>query len=444
MMHSPISVQNTKTFKLQRDIRPDALVAAEYMVPFCMVTALFFLWALPNNLNDVLIRQFMKSFQLSRLQAGLVQSAFFLGYFCMSLPAAFVLRRFGYRIGLVSGLLLYAFGCLLFWPAAEVNRYPFFLTALFIIASGLAFLETGAGSFISLLGDPGTSARRLNLSQSFNPPGTIAGALIGTLFIFSGIEKTPDQIAAMERSGTYGTYLHTETLRVTQPYVILAALVFLFAFALMFVKLPAQTMSRVLYPEEASGSVVSLFKVPHFVGAVISQFFYIGAQVGTWSYLIQYVLEYTHEPEKVAGYFLSGTLLIFAVGRFVSTYLMKYVEPNTLIGSYAICNVALVAVAVVCPGWIGLFAVTLSSFFMSPMYPTNFALGIRGLGASATLAASILVMSIIGGALVTPTIGWVSGYWGMARGYLVPLICYLVVAWYGFYGSKLRSSRRVE
>ncbi|WP_353072626.1 MFS transporter [Tunturiibacter gelidoferens] len=152
-----------------------------------MVTALFFLWAMPNNLNDVLIRQFMKSFQISRLQAGLIQSAFYFGYFCVSMPAAFVLRRFGYRIGLVSGLMLYSFGCFLFWPAAEINRYSFFLLALFVIAAGLAFLETGAASFVTQLGEPETSERRLNFAQSFNPPGTIAGALIGR-----PVSSTPD------------------------------------------------------------------------------------------------------------------------------------------------------------------------------------------------------------------------------------------------------------
>jgi FHS family L-fucose permease-like MFS transporter len=231
---------------MQTPSKPLPLFDPRYRRPFFMVTALFFLWALPNNLNDVLIRQFMKSFQISRLQAGLVQSAFYLGYFCISMPAAIVLRRYGYRIGLVSGLLLYALGCLLFWPAAEVNRYSFFLGALFVIASGLAFLETGAGSFIAQLGEPETSERRLNLAQAFNPPGTIAGALIGTVFIFSGIEPTATQVRGMKAAGQYTAYLHRETLRVITPYLVLSAVVFLFAMALLRVRLAVCCAFRTL------------------------------------------------------------------------------------------------------------------------------------------------------------------------------------------------------
>src|SRR5438128_2252255 len=162
-------------------------------LPFLLVTALFFLWGIPNNLNDVLIKQFMKSFEITRLKAGLVQSAFYCGYFVLSMPAALTMRRFGYKTGLVTGLFLYSAGTLLFWPAALIRSYSFFLFALFVIASGLAFLETGSNSFIAQLGDPATSERRLNLAQAFNPLGSIAGVLIGTAFIFSGVELTPAQ-----------------------------------------------------------------------------------------------------------------------------------------------------------------------------------------------------------------------------------------------------------
>lgn len=404
-----------------------------------MVTALFFLWAMPNNLNDVLIRQFMKSFQISRLQAGLVQSAFYFGYFCISLPAALVLRRFGYRIGLVTGLLLYAIGCLLFWPAAQANSYNFFLFALFVIAAGLAFLETGAGSFITQLGDPATSERRLNLAQAFNPPGTIAGALIGTVFIFSGVEPGPADVQTMKSAGTYASFLHSETLRVITPYLVLGTVVFLFALALFRVKFPSPTLSQEQFPHEPRGPVTSLFRIPHFVSAVVAQFFYVGAQVGTWSFLIQYVLDYTHQPEKIAGYFLSGTLLLFALGRFVATALMKYVRPNRLMGFLALVNVLLLTVAIGFPGWIGLWALMLTSLCMSLMYPTIFALGLKQLGPDTTLGASVLVMSIVGGAVVTPAVGFVAERMhSTAWGFVVPLVSYLVVAWFAFIGSRVR------
>jgi FHS family L-fucose permease-like MFS transporter len=351
----------------------------KYLVPFVLVTALFFLWAIPNNLNDVLIQQFMKSFQISRFQAGLVQSAFYLGYFFVSMPAAMVMRRFGYKKGLVIGLLLYGAGCLLFWPAAEVQQFSFFLLALFVIATGLAFLETGGSSFITQLGEPETSERRLNLSQSFNPPGTIAGALIGTVFILSGITPTPPQVSAMKAAGTYAAYLHHETLRVVIPYVILSCVVFIFAFVLARTEFPPSSLLHPLNTNERHGSLRNLLRFRHFKLGVVSQFFYIGAQVGTWSYLIQYVIAYVHKSEKAGGYFLILTLIIFALGRATATYLMKFIQPRKLMGFYAVINILLVLLAILFPGWIGLVALLCSSFFMSLMYPTNFALGVKEL-----------------------------------------------------------------
>jgi FHS family L-fucose permease-like MFS transporter len=439
-MQVPVPIQTPRDSSLAALRHNLPLFDSRYRASFVMVTVLFFLWAMPNNLNDVLIRQFMKSFQISRLQAGLVQSAFYFGYFCISMPAALVLRRFGYRVGLVCGLLLYALGCLLFWPAAEVNRYSFFLLALFIIAAGLAFLETGAASFVAQLGESETSERRLNFAQSFNPPGTIAGALIGTVFIFSGIEPSAAQVASMKAAGHYNAFLHQETLRVITPYLVLSAVVFLFAMALLRVPFPvAKALSQEQFPQEQRGSVLSLLRIPHFVWAVAAQFFYVGAQVGTWSFLIQYVMDYTHQPEKTAGYFLSGTLVLFALGRFVSTFLMKYVSPNVLMGALALTNVVLLAVAIAVPGWVGLWALMATSFCMSLMYPTIFALGLKRLGPNTTLGASVLVMSIIGGAVLTPVLGWVAERSGsMAVAYLVPLGCYLVVAYFAFVGSKIR------
>lgn len=413
----------------------------KYAVPFVLVTALFFLWAIPNNLNDVLIQQFMKSFQISRFQAGLVQSAFYLGYFFVSMPAAMVLRRFGYKTGLVTGLVLYGTGCLLFWPAAVVQQFNFFLFALFVIATGLAFLETGGSSFITQLGEPESSERRLNLSQAFNPPGTIAGALIGTVFILSGVTLTPSQASSMKASGKYAAYLHHETLRVVVPYVILSGVVLVFAFVLSRTKFPS---SKLLHPADSNerrGSIRKLMRLRHFKLGVVSQFFYVGAQVGTWSYLIQYVISYVHQSEKAGGYFLIVTLIIFALGRATATYLMKFIQPSKLMGIYASINVLLVLLAIFFPGWIGLIALLGTSFFMSLMYPTNFALSVKELGADTSLGGSLVVMAIVGGAFFTPIMGYISEVGGsMAIAFWIPLICYIVVAWYGFVGSSIRQS----
>src|SRR5271166_580220 len=201
------------------------LIPRQSKVAFFLVTGLFFLWAIPNNLNDVLIRQFMKSFEITRLQAGLVQSAFYFGYFVFSIPAALVMRRFGYKTGLLVGLLLYACGTFLFIPAASARSYALFLTALFVIASGLGFLETGANPLITQLGEPESAVRRLNFSQAFNPLGSITGVIIGTLFIFSGVELSTHDVEMMKLRGQYDAYLQHETARVLAPYIVLGVVV---------------------------------------------------------------------------------------------------------------------------------------------------------------------------------------------------------------------------
>ena len=411
------------------------LFPAGQLIPFIFVTALFFLWAIPNNLNDVLIRQFMKSFTLTRTQAGLVQSAFYLGYFFLAMPAALLMRKAGYKAGIVIGLLLFGTGCFLFWPAALAGRYGFFLCALFVIASGLSFLETAANPFIAQLGDPDTSEQRLNFSQAFNPIGSITGALIGTVFIFSGIELSPQEIAAQKAQGVYEAYLQTETLRVIKPYLVIGAVAIFWAILIWRSKFPA------IQSEHESGGdhghFRELLRYPHFLWAVVAQFLYVGAQVGTWSYFIQYVQESTHQPEKVAGYFLTGTLAAFGVGRFASAYFMRSIAPHKLMGAYSIANIMLVSLGILFPGWFGLWCVFLTSFFMSLMFPTIFALGLKGLGPNTKIGGSLLVMAIVGGAALTPLMGLISeSFHSIAWAYVVPLASYIVIALYSFLGAR--------
>jgi FHS family L-fucose permease-like MFS transporter len=414
------------------------MVPREVMAPFILVTSLFFLWGLPNNLNDVLIRQFMKSFELTRFQAGLIQSAFYLGYFVLATPAALLMRRFGYKMGMVTGLCLLGTGTIFFWPAALVGRYWFFLLALFVIASGLSFLETASNPFIAQLGYPESAARRLNFSQAFNPIGAITGVLVGTLFIFSGVELSPATISNMKAAQTYGRYLQNETLRVVDPYLVIGAFAFLMAFLIFRCRFPAvaaESIDGVI----AEGSFKELLHYPHFLTAIVAQFMYVGAQVGTWSYFIQYVQDYTHRPEKVAGYFLTGTLFAFGIGRFASSALMRRVDASRLMGAYSLINVGLLAVGVFAPGWTGLWMIFLSSFFMSVMYPTIFALGIEGLGVNTKIGSSLIIMAIIGGAVLTPVMGLISQQSGrIANAYAVPLVAYVFVAFYALWGAHLR------
>lgn len=402
------------------------------LLPFVLVTVLFFMWGIPNNLNGVLIKQFMKSMELSRFQAGLIQSAFYMGYFVLAVPAGMLMRRFSYKTGIVFGLLLYAAGCVLFWPAAIVGQYGFFLLALFVIASGLAFLETGANPFIALLGDPQTSEQRLNFSQAFNPIGSVAGVLIGTIFIFSGIEPDETKITAMKLSGSYSGFLQQETMRVVKPYLVLSLFAFLWAILIIKVKFPGFEAEKSKV-SDSKGYFKDLLRFPHFWKGVLAQFFYVGAQVGTWSYFIPYVQDYTAQPEKIAGYLLTGTLVAFGLGRFSATWLMRYIQPNRLMGLYSVINLFLTAISVIIPGWIGMWAIFFTSFFMSLMYPTIFASSIKGLGENTKIGGSILVMAIIGGSLCTPLMGYIAEVTGsMALAMLVPLVAYAYIGYFSF------------
>ncbi len=409
--------------------------------PFILVTALFFLWGVPNNLNDVLIRQFMKSFAISRFQAGLVQSAFYMGYFLLAIPAALMMRKLGYKAGFLTGLLLFGTGTFLFWPAAIVGQYGFFLFALFVIASGLAFLETASNPFIAQLGSAETSEQRLNFCQAFNPIGAITGVLIGTVFIFSGVELTPAQVQSKIADHTYSAYLRSETLRVVTPYLVLGIIALIWAFLIWRTRFPA-IQSEHEGDAGDHGHFSELLRHKHFLLAIVTQFMYVGAQVGTWSYFIQYVQDYAHRPEKVAGYFLTGTLVAFGIGRFASAYLMRFVPPNKLMGIYSILNTVLVAIGVAFPGWIGLWALFLTSFFMSVMFPTIFALGIKRLGTNTKIGGSLIVMAIVGGAVLTPVMGLISvKTQSIALAYLVPLAGYIVVGLYSFFGSQAGFSK---
>ncbi len=408
------------------------LISPENRISFILVTALFLFWGIPNNLNDILIKQFMKSFELNRLEAGLIQSAFYLGYFLFAVPAAMIMRKFSYKVGLIIGMLLYSFGTFLFWPAAHSGEYLFFLAALFVIASGLSFLETGANPFIAGLGSAESSERRLNFSQAFNPFGAILGVLVGTIFIFSGIEHDQAKIEILKNTGEYSAYLQSETMRVVRPYMVLGIVVLLWAILIMRTKFP-----KILAEEtntENKSNPLELLKKRHFITGVITQFCYVGAQVGTWSYFIQYSQDYTGIAERTAGYFLTGTLAAFLIGRFSATVIMKYIKPGNLMGIYAISNILLVTVAIVFPGWVGVWSIFLSSFFMSLMFPTIFALGIKGLGSNTKIAGSVIVMAIIGGGVFTPLMGLVAVK-SMAHAMLIPLGCYCIVALYAFLWS---------
>jgi FHS family L-fucose permease-like MFS transporter len=411
---------------------PHSLFPRGHALPFILVTALFFIWGMSNNLTDILVQQFRKSFELSPFQAQLVQTAVFLGYFCMALPAAIGMRRWGYKFGLLGGLCLFGCGTLMFWPAAVVGHYWMMLAALFVVGCGSATLETAANPFIAESGPAATSERRLNFSQSFNPPGTITGVLIGTFFIFSGVELSAGKVALMKSQGAYAKYLHSEIMRVVPTYVCLGCVVLLLALAIGLTKFPPTTQERNIEQRESIfQSIRSLLRIPRLRASIVAQFCYCGAQVSTWSAFIPYMRQYTHSSERTAGLLLTGNLIAFAAGRLVSTGLMRWLNPARMMATYAVVNILLLMLTIFYPGLVGVGAILLTSFFMSIMFPTIFAIGIKGLGSNTKLGGSLIVMSVVGAAIIPPLLGLVAKLSGSyALGYATVSACYVVVAIY--------------
>jgi FHS family L-fucose permease-like MFS transporter len=409
---------------------------------FVLVTVLFFLWGMSNNLTDILVQQFRKSFELSPFGAQLVSTANFTGYFVMAIPAALVMRRWGYKTGMVTGLVLFGSGMVLFWPAAVSGQYIPFLIALFAVGCGASVLETAANPFMAQFGPAETSERRLNFAQSFNPPGTILGVIIGGQFIFSGVELKANEVAAMKQAGTYAGYLHSEIMRVVPTYLVLGSAVLIFALVLSLMKFPVVSSDPNAGPgSEDQGSFAALLHYPQLWFAVLANICNVGAQICMWSNLIPYMKQYTPVTERSAAHYLTATLIVMSIGRFATTPLMKYVAANKLLGLYGFLNVLLMALAVARPGMSGAYAIVAASFFLSIMFPTIFALGLKGLGVNTKLAGSFLVMAIVGGAVFPLVLGLIAKQTGsLALGYLVPLSGFAGVAIYGFFAPKAQNA----
>jgi len=394
-----------------------------YTIPIILVTSLFFLWGLAYGLLDVLNKHFQETLNITKVRSTLLQAAYFGAYFLIALPAGNFMEKVGYKKGIITGLLLYATGAMLFYPAAENESFTFFLLALFVLASGLAFLETAANPYITVLGDPATSEFRLNLAQSFNGVGSVLGPIIGGALFFGD--------KAVTGSGALDT--------VKYVYVGIAAIVLLVA--LLFFRTPMpEVKEEELVVDRGEHVGKKLFQHTHFVWAIVAQFFYVAAQVGIAALFINYCTEKkVGIDNEYAAYLLSGSLILFTIGRFIGTVLMKFIAPNKILALYALINVLLCFVVIIVPGIVSVYSLMAIFFFESIMFPTIFALGVKNLGAYTKKGASYIIMSIVGGALVPVGMGALAQSYSTPFSYVIPLVCFVVVFVFGVYGYKIKT-----
>lgn len=391
----------------------------KYLLPFMLVTSLFALWGLANNMTDTLLAAFRKIMQMSDTQTSFIQMAFYGAYFCVALPAALFIHKYSYKKGVILGLLLYAVGAILFLPAANTASYAFYLVAIYIMASGCSVLETTANPYIMSMGSPETATRRLNIAQSFNPIGSILGILVSKYFILQ-------DISLYSVSGTYAGL----------GVVLLAIMV-----VMLFARMPEGK------DETKRASLINTFsrlaKNKKYIWGVVAQFFYVGAQIGVWSFTIRLVMKELGYVEAQAATLYLISIIGFCASRFVYTWLMKYVAPVRLLAAGSVLSAVCALVVVLAGGWVAVIALVLISVFMSLMFPTIYGIALGSLNENdkekgdVKIGASGLIMAILGGALITPVQGMVSDATGSINtSYVVPLVCFIVVLCYALFAVR--------
>lgn len=406
----------------------------DLLLPFILVTSLFFLWGFVHNLDPILIPHLKKSFSLTTLQSSLVDSAVFIAYFLMALPAGFIMKKYGYKAGIITGLMLFAIGSFLFIPAANTQQYLFFLMALFIIACGLTILETAANPYAALLGDPATSTQRLNFAQSFNGLAATIAPIIGARIILTK-GFSDDELNAMSAAARQ-VALASEASSVKTPYFILGSIILVIAVLFVLIKLPEITDEA---EQATSKNIFHAFRHSHLRWAVAAQFFYVGAQVCVFSFFILYATKAAAiDKIKAADYLGWGCGMAFMAGRFIGTFFMRLIKPERLLAVYSFINIVLCSVAIFSHGLFAVYAVIGIAFFMSIMFPTIFSLGIKDLGGDAKFGSSLIIMSIAGGAVLPLVFARVSDVTdNIQNGYIIPLLCFMVVLVFGLKGYKV-------
>lgn len=409
-----------------------ALVDKRLVIPFCVVIACFAAWGAASNLSDVLVGVFRGVFDMSNVQASLVQFAFYAAYFFLAIPAGFINNRFGYKAGVLSGLGLAVCGALLFIPASQMLKYEMFLLALFVLAAGLSVLETSANPFVISMGPEESSTHRLNLAQAFNPIGANIGVLMGAALILphltpesSKLIMSPEELVESQRA---------DLQLVLWPYLGIAAVLVLIAIVI--------GISKINLPEAEAGAVRSgntlgrLWANKRYRYGVIAQFFNVAGQTCTWTFTIMYAQDVLGATPKEAGLWLQASLIIFLISRFVMTALLRIIRPTLLLLIMAVFGVLCCLTAVFVLNIVGLIAVVSISAALSLMFPTIYGVALKGLGEDTKFGAAGLVMAILGGALLPMVHALVMDVSSPAMGYIVPAFCLAVVAAYALYDLK--------
>ena len=435
------------------NIKKIPVVSKQVLLPFILITSLFALWGFANDITNPMVSAFKKILELNNTQASWVQMAFYGGYFTMAFPAAMFVKKYTYKKGILVGLTLYAIGALLFYPAAAYEAFGFFLAALYILTFGLAFLETTANPFVLSMGHEETATRRLNLAQAFNPMGALTGLFVAQTFILGSLQS--DDIDAQGNviydtlSASAKAVVRTSDLMVVRnPYVILGLFVLFMLVLIAMVKMPEKK-------EEIGGSVASavqrLFKSKKFIEGTIAQMFYVGAQIMCWTYIYQYA-ETLGIDNRSAVTFAYWALILFLIGRWIGTYLLKYVSSGKLLMYFALGAIAFTLGAIFIEGITGLYSLVGISFCMSLMFPTIYGIALEGQGEDAKFGAAFLVMAIVGGAIMPVLQGSILDFGGSGYtdieilgvpevnfSFILPLICFFVVAAFGYRTYKIHN-----
>jgi FHS family L-fucose permease-like MFS transporter len=402
---------------------PVKFTERKYLVVLIFVTSLFLMWGVSMTLGDTLNKHFQNVLHVSKLRSAYVQLSIFGAYFFMGIPAGLFMKKFGYKNGVLMGLVLYAAGAFLFVPAADTESFTFFRVALFILACGMATLETVAHPFVAALGDQRTSDQRINFAQAFNGVGGVVGPLLGSVILQKGLEHSNDLVA------------------VKHLYVVIGCVVGAVALFFAFIKVPPITDPHVIADDAyavagAEEADIKLFKQKHFLFAVIAQLFNVAAQGGTWAFFINYGAAVMHFSDSKSALFFSGSMVMMMIGRFAGTALMRFIKPYKLLAIFAACNVIMCIIVAQGFGWPSFIALLFINFFFSIMFPTIFSLGLKDLGPKTQQGSSFIVMGVVGGGLFPLAMGLIANH-NVATAYYLPIICYLVIFAFGFSYPRL-------